>query len=71
MVEPDTHDGAVENEADNGFAGQGPLVPGFPIGPHLSLDPADGILANRATKDSRKRTADAVGVGPRQGSSRR
>src|SRR5512144_2421779 len=47
LVEPDTHDGAVEDQPDDVFLGERALRPGFPIRLHLPPDAADRILADR------------------------
>src|SRR5919202_349834 len=65
-VEPDAHDRAVENEADNVLPGQRTPAPRLPVGLHLAPDPADHVLADRAAKQRRKRTTNPPCVGAGQ-----
>ena len=65
-VEPDAHDRAVENEAHHILSGQRTPAPRLPVGLHLAPHPADHVLADRASKQRRKRTTNPARVGAGQ-----
>ena len=63
LVEPDAHDGAVEDQPDDVFLVEGALRPGFPIRLHLPPDAADRVLADCPLEQRHERPAHPPGIG--------
>ena len=65
-VQPDPHDGAVQNQADDVLARQVTPAPGLPIRLHLAPGPADHVLAHRAPEQRPQSPLHPARVGPGQ-----
>ena len=64
LVQPDAHDGAVQDQPDDIFLAERALRPGLPVGLHLPPHPAHRVLADRSLEQRRERTTDATRVRP-------
>ena len=64
LVEPHTHNRAVEYEADDGLVLERAGVPYVPVAFGLAPHPADRVLAHGAIEQRRQCAAHTAGVGP-------
>jgi len=65
-VQPDPHDRAVQDQADNRLPGGGALIPGLPVRAHLAPGAADHVFAHLSLEQRGQRTLDPARVGAGQ-----